>query len=237
MVPSHPAGRVPRWHDVAPKVVSRESKGQRMSFGNEPGFDKLLSRFGPNVPVSRGQVSCRRDGAPPLPAGFAEDESDESAAPIGTGTGASAQGESKREMAGTAKVPKGKSDEVEIGPWFKSPKGFYSSGLALRLRPSDHAVYFALLYRLNKSRERASNRVTLSDVELSKECGVKPRTIRECRTRLCEAGAMSTSPGRRGKWYTYTLPPLSLEDVPISDRQQRKWQPRANYAKRKPSAA
>jgi hypothetical protein len=207
-----------------------------MAFGNEPGFDRALSQFKANISPSQGPASCRKDDAPPLPEVFI-DNLELSTAPNGAGPKSIPPGALRHKQDGAERFPRGKGDDVDIGPWFKAPKGFYSSGLAASLRPSDQAVYFALLYRLNNSKQRTSNSVTVNDKLLAAECGVKTRTIRDSRIRLCEAGVISTSPGRPGKWYTYTLPALSFENVAIEDRPLRKCQPRAKYAKRKVRAA
>jgi hypothetical protein len=121
---------------------------------------------------------------------------------------------------------KNKSAGVELGRYFKVPKGVFQSGLAARLGSSAMTVYVALCEHANR---KNSNTFVASDKALAADSGVAERTIRGVRTKLVQA-KLITIRRELGQSYTYTLLPISSDWVPIKERPRQPCKPRALYA-------
>jgi hypothetical protein len=120
------------------------------------------------------------------------------------------------------------SVDVEVGPWFKVPKGVFRGGTAGSMGPHATAVYVALCEHANR---KSSNTFSVSDKALASDTGVAERTIREIRTALVEQELITCSRGK-GQSYTYVLSAVPIDWVPIKSRPRRKRKPRALQAAR-----
>lgn len=117
---------------------------------------------------------------------------------------------------------------VEIGLYTQIPSKLFGSGTAARIGPSASLVFVALCEHANRDE---SNTFKASDRALASETGLGHRTICDARKRLGEHGLISFS-RREGESYTYTIPKVSLEWIPLADRPRQKRKPRALHALR-----
>jgi hypothetical protein len=117
---------------------------------------------------------------------------------------------------------------VEIGPYSKMPSKFFGSGTASKVGPSASLVFLALCEHANRDE---SNTFKASDKALASETGLGARTICDARKSLREHNLISVS-RTEGQRYSYTIPKLSLQWIPLAERPRLKRKPRALHALR-----